>query len=187
MILKLEELENKNIDDFSLKRINNNIFKLRYENDDFIIDPETKFENCNMYENNGLNKLRIILNDNVHEKFINIINNIIYDKVSELIENEDNFTSQVYKPLSLNKTNKMKYFYGKINNKTLIKTVDEDDLLKIEILKNKVFDTYPFINCPIINISNSNVYINFSLHLMFIKIRSNNIIDYNKVKQIMNK
>ena len=60
--LKLDDIKDSTYNDFSIININGNI-KLKYKDDDFTIDTETKFYECSIYRQNNMPKVKMVFND----------------------------------------------------------------------------------------------------------------------------
>lgn len=177
-------------DNFSIKEFNNK-YTLKYNNKGFLIEPEIAFKNCNIYSNIVPNKIKIILdNDEEHENFESSIR-LLYDVISEIIEQEDDINvNSVINPIYNKDNNKMLFFV--INSNTVIKNLENEEIIKVDELYKKNFNMYPIIYGPNFNIYNDKIYINFVLHTILIKESkkewNNQItIDYKKVNKAMNK
>lgn len=182
--LKLNDIKNSKVNDFSVINIDGNLM-LKYNNEDFIIDTETQFKNCDIYKQNNIPKIKMVFN-NESENLLEMIK-LLYDRISESIEkNDDIILSKIINPIY--KTNSREILFASINNKTTIKNIENDKLIKLNELDNKIFNIYPILYCLKLNLYVDKLYINFSFHTIFIKLIENyhNIdIDYDKIKQLM--
>lgn len=157
----------------------------KYNNNKYIIEPFIAFNNCliNRSKNPYRIRFNIDINKNDHFKFKNIVD-IIYDKISEYIEMDDNINiSKVINPLFESKILIDNYvFYGMLNNYTIIKDIDTKDRINIDSLFDKKLIIYPYLLNPNINISNEIVYINFFFHTIYVKIENKS--NLNKIEDL---
>lgn len=186
--LKLEHFKNISYNDFSLMKIDNNKFMLKYKNDNFVIDTEMEFNFCNIYRQNNIYKIKFSLDEkeNKYENFIYNIN-LLYEIISNVInENDDIFVSHVIRPIYGG--NIIKHFYVNFKKNTYINDIKNNERLEIDDIKNKSFYIYPILCNPILNLSNEYMYINFYFHSIFMKTfqKVSINIDYKKIKDIMN-
>lgn len=178
----LNDIENTNTNEYNIVNIANK-YILKHNNEEFIIDSEMTFNNCEIYLQKS--KIKINLNNINHQVFMDKIT-YLYDIISDLFEKEDVIVSIVINPIY--KINNLQMLFSAINTKTIIKNIENDKLMKIDDLNNKKFDLYPIFNSPIINIYDEKIYVNFSFHSIYIKlIKDNELINYDKIKKIMNK
>lgn len=178
----LNDIENTNTNEYNVVNIANK-FILKHNNEEFIIDSEITFNNCEIYLQKS--KIKINLNDQEHQVFTDKIT-YLYNIISEIFEKEDVIVYVAVNPIY--KKNNLKMLFSAINSKTIIKNIENDKLMKIDDLHNKKFDLYPIFNSPIINIYDEKIYVNFSFHSIYIKlIKDNELINYDKIKKIMNK
>lgn len=184
--LKLDDIKDSRYNDFSIMDINGNL-RLKYKDDDFIIDTETQFKECCIYRQNDIPKVKMVFNNDSHKLLESI--NLLYDKISHVIEEDDNINiSRIINPIYKSK-NEM--IFSIINKKTIIKNTENDEVMELEILNNRTFNIYPVLYLNF-KIYNEDLYINSSFHTIFIKLvkekNYNDInIDYKKIKEIMNK
>lgn len=132
-------------------------------------------------------KIKFILNENeeLYKKFIKNMDSL-YDKISYIIEdNYDIKISHIIRPI-YGKGN-IKFFYTKLTNNTYIENIINNEKLKINDINYKMFDLYAILYNPILNINDENIYINFGIHSLLVKIleNKNKNIDYKKIKNIM--
>lgn len=75
--------------------------------------------------------------------------------------------------------------FSTINQKTIIKNVDNDKVIKLDDIDDKIFDIYPVLCCFNMNLYYDKIYINFSFHSIFVKIKKTYDIDidYNNIKK----
>ena len=182
--LKLNDIKNSKYDDFSIININTNL-SLKYKNEDFVIDTETLFKNCDIYQQNNIPKIKMIFNNESNDLLETI--KLLYDKISYVIKkNDDIILSHIINPIYKSNNNK-EMLFSIINTKTIIKNIENDDLMKLSELNDKTFDIYPILYCLNMNLYDDKLYINFSFHTIFIKlIEKHNIdINYDKIKKLM--
>lgn len=157
----------------------------KYNEKRYIIEPSIAFDNCliNRSKNPYRIRFNIDINRNDHFKLKNTID-IIYDKISEYIEMDDDINvSKVINPLFESKILIDNYvFYGMLNNYTIIKDIDTKDRINIDSLFDKKLIIYPYILNPNINISNEIVYINFFFHTIYVKIENKS--NSNKIEDL---
>ena len=157
----------------------------KYNEKRYIIEPSIAFDNCliNRSKNPYRIRFNIDINRNDHFKLKNTID-IIYDKISEYIEMDDDINiSKVINPLFETKILIDNYvFYGMLNNYTIIKDIDTKDRINIDSLFDKKLIIYPYILNPNINISNEIVYINFFFHTIYVKIENKS--NSNKIEDL---
>lgn len=176
---------------FSIKKNNEN-YILKYDNRIFVFDKEIAFKGCSIYTNTKPNKVKIHIENNnkEHEKFKKSIK-FLYDTISEIIEEEDNINvDKIINPIYTK--DKKDYLFIIINSNTIIKNFENEEIIKIDELYRKKFNIYPIIYSPNFNIYNDNIYINFTLHTIYIKEIENEwkneiLIDYEKIKKAMDK
>ena len=188
-ILTLDDLNYINKDKFTIVK-NGDRFVMKYDNENFVIESETLFDECNIYLRDK-SKIKINFNKE-HKYFIKSIRDL-YDIISDIIEiNHDINVSQIVNPIYSNENKKMLFIMT--SPKTQIKNIESDEYMMISDLYNKMFDMYPILYSPNINISNDKLYINFTFHTMIIsslKTIEEEIteisLDYDKIKKIMKK
>lgn len=188
--MKIITLNNYSKNEFNLKKIDNTTYKLECKKEKFLIEPEIAFNNSTIFNKNNMFKLRISLDEeNIeHRKFKRFIK-AVYDKISELIEEEDNnddmFISSVKNPLNDN------VLFSIINKSVEIRNYNNKERLNIEDVKNKQLLVYPIFWAPNINIYNEKVYINFVLYSCCINIIDEGLnefkYDFKIVDAAMNK
>lgn len=162
-----------------LKDINNS------KKEDFIINTETLFKDCYIYRKNNIPKIKMKFNSESNNLLETI--ELLYQKISEVIEiNDDIVLSHVINPIYKPNNNKM--LFSTINQKTIIKNVDNDKVIKLDDIDDKIFDIYPVLCCFNMNLYYDKIYINFSFHSIFVKIKKTYDIDidYNNIKKLMN-
>lgn len=157
----------------------------KYNNKRIVIEPSIAFDNCSINRNKNPYRIRfnIDINNNMHFKFKTVLD-IIYDKISEFIEKDDEIkVFNIINPLFESKILIDNYvFYGMLNNYTIIKDIDTKDRINIDSLFNKNLIIYPFILGPNINISNETVYLNFFFHTIYVKIIDKS--NLNKIEEL---
>lgn len=188
--MKIITLNNYSKNEFNLKKIDNTTYKLECKKEKFLIEPGIAFNNSTIFNKNNMFKLRISLDEeNIeHRKFKRFIR-AVYDKISELIEEEDNnddtFISSVKNPLNDN------VLFSIINKSVEIRNYNNKERLNIEDVKNKQLLVYPIFWAPNINIYNEKVYINFVLYSCCINIIDEGLnefkYDFKIVDAAMNK
>lgn len=188
--MKIITLNNYSKNEFNLKKIDNTTYKLECKKEKFLIEPGIAFNNSTIFNKNNMFKLRISLDEeNIeHRKFKRFIK-AVYDKISELIEEEDNnddmFISSVKNPLNDN------VLFSIINKSVEIRNYNNKERLNIEDVKNKQLLVYPIFWAPNINIYNEKVYINFVLYSCCINIIDEGLnefkYDFKIVDAAMNK
>lgn len=115
--LKLKDINNSKKEDFSIVKINDKIFELKYKNEDFIINTETLFKDCYIYRKNNIPKIKMKFNSESNNLLETI--ELLYQKISEVIEiNDDIVLSHVINPIYKPNNNKM--LFSTINQKMLI-------------------------------------------------------------------
>lgn len=185
-LLSLHDIKNSNVDDFSIIRDNDkkNKFKIKYKNNDLIIDIGKKFENCNILKQNNFSKIKMIINK--HNEILEALK-ILYDNICYSIEkNDDINVFNVINPIK--NDNGIKNLLVNISSKTIIKNVENDDVINFNEIDKKKFNMYPVIFLANMNLNNEDLYINFYFHSIFLKIIDNNIsldIDYDRIKKLM--
>jgi hypothetical protein len=163
--------ENYIDNNLEIRKNDNNII-LKYDNENFLLEPLTAFNNSSIY-NYGKKpyKIRLNIDNNIdkHKYFKNWIENI-YEKISNYILEEDEIiVSKVINPLGKsNILSNINILFATLNDSTIIKNYETNELMKIEELTGRRFIIYPLFWSPNINI-NENVYINFPLHTIYIK------------------
>lgn len=156
----------------SIHKFNDKIFNVKYKKERFIIEPKISFSNCKIYNKNNKYSMKIELDiKNVkHIQFKKFINNI-YNEISTCIELDDNINNvfNINNPLKTNLSN-IYCLYVTINKSSTFINYENNEQIGIDNLHNKSFIGYPIFYSPNININNENVYINFSLYKIYVKI-----------------
>src|ERR1700730_5719409 len=117
--LDLNDLKSSNLDDFKII-YKNNRYVLKYRNDNFIIDSESIFNDCNIH----ISKIKMNFTHN-HNDFLLVVNHL-YDIISKLIKNDDNiFGSKIINPI-YSSNNHIKMLISMINSKTIIRNIEND-------------------------------------------------------------
>lgn len=186
--LSLHDIKNSNIDDFSIITDNDkkNRFKIKYKNNDLIIDIGKKIENCYILKQNNFSKIKIKF-DEKDEEILDAFR-ILYDNICYSIEKNDEVNVfNVINPIK--NDNEIKNLLVSISSKTIIKNVETDDVIEFNEIDNKKFNMYPVIFLANMNSNNDNLYINFYFHSIFLKVVDSNIynldIDYDRIKKLM--
>lgn len=186
--LSLNDIKNSNVDDFSIIKDNDkeNRFKVKYKNNDLIIDIGKKIENCYILKQNNFSKIEIKF-DKKDEEILDAFR-ILYDNICYSIEkNGDVNIFNVINPIK--KDNERKKLLVSISSKTIIKNIETDDVIDLNEIDTKKFNMYPVILLENMNLSNDNLYINFYFHSIFLKVMDSNIynldIDYDRIKKLM--
>lgn len=153
-------------EEIQIFKYNECIYNIKCKNSSFFIEPKIVFNNCSHLITNNLHKIRININlkNDDHQKFKLLINKI-YNAVSDCIENEEDISIfNIMNPINPSlKLDKIGVFYLIINKNTEFYEYGTNILINAETLKNKIFDFYPLINTPSINIKGETAYINFSI------------------------
>lgn len=180
----LEDIKNSQIDDILIIKDNSNRFKLKYKNNDLIIDTGILFEKCNIFRQNGIPKIKMFLNN--FNDFIETFR-ILYDNISYSIEQNDEIDlTRIINPVF--EKNDIKMLFANVTSKTIIKNVENDKIMKLNEIENKTFNMYPVLYLLHMNLYDDNLYIIFSFHTIFIKIlEEDNLLDinYEKIKKMM--
>lgn len=185
--LYLSDIKNSKIDDFNIVNGDNkkDVFKIQYKNKDIIVDIGTRFDKCYISRQYNLPKIKIILNN--HDEILETFK-ILYDNICYSIEKNDDIN--VFNVMNPIKKYNVNMLFVNISSKTTIKNVENDKNMKLNEIENKTFNMYPVLYLENMNISNNNLYINFSFDSIFIKMVNNDLnnieIDYDKIKKLMN-
>lgn len=183
------------MDSLSFNIIKKNIY-VKNNNLDFIIKSECFLESKGItLKRPKIKTVSLILskkNEN-QKKIIDIIGNF-YNKISEFIELQEEFNpNMIINPLK-NIDNDTYILYVYITDwegNIIAKLYDtNNEIIDINKLNNKTFKIYPAICINNITLSNKdeNAYINISLKEGYIKdIENKRILDYNKIKEIIEK
>lgn len=160
-------------------------YNVKYKNKTFVIEPKISFINCKLFstKNNRYSiKFEINLLNNKHIDFKNYIRKI-YDKLSECIEQEDNLIiDKIYNPINnSNYVQNIDVLYANINKNTKIINIENDEKIDFHDLINKVFIGYPIFYSPTLNKWNDNIYVNFSIYELHVKIIKEQKKDFNYV------
>lgn len=174
--MEIITLNNYSKKDFNLKKVDNTTYKLEYKHKKFLFEPEIAFNDSMIYNKNNMFKLRINIDegDIEHKKFKRFIK-AVYDKISELMEEEDDndiFISNVKNPLNDNA------LFSIVNKSVEIRNYTNKERLNIEDVKNKQALVYPIYWAPNINVFNETVYINFLLYSCCININDESLNEY---------
>lgn len=112
--------------------------------------------------------------------------NILYNNISSFIKKDDINIFNVIDPIKNYGTRKL--IFPNISSKTIIKNIEDDNIIDLNDIKNKTFNMYPILCILNMNIYNEDLYINLFYHTIFIKITDgiNLDIDYNNIKKLMN-
>lgn len=186
--MKILDIDNYDKHKFFIKeKENSKRFNVNYDNKIFAIDPNVGFKNCKIYseKSNIMTKIKIPINieDEEHEKFKELIT-CIYDNISEYIERKDNICiSHIVNPFNI--ISDTYTIFAILNKNTIIKNLDNQKTMDINELKGKILDIYPIFYSPDMTIYEDRIYINLTIHTLFVKIVKNwdnNInIDYQKI------
>lgn len=157
-----------------LKYKESNKYNVKYDGKTFVIEPKISFTNCKLFstKNNTYSiKFEINLLNNKHIDFKKYIRKI-YDKISECIEQEDDLIiDKIYNPINnSNYIQNIDVFYANINKNTTIINIENDEQIKLNSLIDKVFIAYPIFYSPTLNKWNDNMYVNFSIYELHVKI-----------------
>lgn len=150
-------------------------YNVKYKSKTFVIEPKISFINCKLFstKNNKYSiKFEINLLNNKHIDFKNYIRKI-YDRLSECIEQEDNLIiDKIYNPINnSNYVQNIDVLYANINKNTTIINIENDEQIDFQHLINKVFIGYPIFYSPTLNKWNDNIYVNFSIYELHVKIK----------------
>lgn len=188
--MKILDIDNYDKNNFSIKEIDGK-FNINYENKIFFIDPNTGFKNCNLYANKFPHKIKIHVDKNEdHQKFKKLII-CIYDYLSEYIEKRDDIcVSHIINPFY--KINNTDTLFTIINKNTIIKNLDNQEIINVNELSGKVFNMYPMLYSPNFSVYDDRIYMNLTLHTIFVKIIKKDwdgeiFIDYKKIVEKMKK
>lgn len=179
----LEDIKNSKVDDILIMNENSNKFKLKYKNSDLLVDSGILFEKCNIFRQNNIPKIKMILND--FNEFTEAFR-ILYDNISYSIEENDEINlSRIINPIV--KKNDVKMLFANITSKTIIKNVENDKIMKLNEIENKTFNMYPILYLLHMNLYDDNLYLIFSFHTIFVKIIEDNLLDinYERIKKLM--
>lgn len=71
---------------------------MKYKNEEFIIDTETQFKNCDIFIQKNIPKIKMTFN-NDHDKLLETIN-LLCDKIGDFIEKNDDINiSHIINPI----------------------------------------------------------------------------------------
>jgi hypothetical protein len=153
-------------------KYDDNIYNFRYENKTFIIDPNISFKDCKIYKSKNKYSINININlqNNEHDKILNVID-MFNDKIKEFNFNIQSLNiSNIQSLFNSKKSSDIKILYGTINKNTIIINIDQDQNINLDMLFDKKFIMYPIFWSPNINLYNNNIYVNFVLYKIYVKI-----------------
>lgn len=197
-----EENDYKNLDILNIKKLrfkkieNKSRFKIFYENNIFYIEPLSMFKTYGIKNDYDRNKISLIIDENIeeHKDLLKIINSI-HERLSIYLDiNEATIFSNVKNPLNKSKNNN--YVLNLVlHDNCEIYNYDNNEKILLEEIKNSRFYIYPIICSPIFLIYEDKCYTSYSMDKAYVKIIPFNnsetkmgpIIDYNKVKEALNK
>lgn len=184
--LHLVDIENSQTYDFNIIKDDNkkDVFKIKYKNNNIIIDLDTIFEKCYISKQFNASNIKITLNkhDNILETF-----RILYDNICYSVEKNDDIN--VFDIVNPIKKYNVNILFVNISPKTIIKNIENDKIIALNEIENKTFDMYPILYLDNLTMSNDKLYINFSFNSIFIKVVNNDVhnieINYEKIKNLM--
>lgn len=142
-----------------------NSFNIKYQNKNFIIEPEILFNNCKyeINKNKHLIKFNIDLSNPKCINFKKFINKI-YDKLNICIKKEESMKDEKH-----NFINFSNCIYAIINKNTKIINIENNKKLELNNY-NGSFSGYPTFWPSTLNIYNDKIYVNFIIHKIYIKL-----------------
>lgn len=159
------------------------------------IIPECVFKTEGIsYLNTKTKMINLIIDKNIkeHEKIKDIIENI-YNECSEYIKEEDGFNpDKIINPLKKinDSTYSLQLFITNWNSENTVLFYDNNNkLINIENLEDKIFSLYPAINVEKISLNtNTNIaYVNMTLKEGIVNdIKKKRLLDFEKYKIYMN-
>lgn len=178
-----KDLKNKEI---IITKFKESIYNTKILNKNFVIEPIIAFSNSSAFFQK-LYKIRINidLSKTDHYIFKSLLNSI-YEKLSMELEKDNGIVaSKIINPVIKSNTLKnTEIIHLYINKSTEIIEYETNNVLDINSLINKRFEIYPVLNCPVLNIKDDNIYVNYYLKIGYIKFSNN---DFKKEKFQVNK
>lgn len=140
-------------------------FNIKYQNNNFIIEPEILFNNYRyeINKNKHLIKFNIDLANPKCIDFKKFINKI-YNKLNICIKKEESMKDKKYNFIDFSN-----YIYATINKNSKIINIEDNENIELNTY-NESFSGYPTFWPSTLNIYNDKIYVNFIIHKIYIKL-----------------